>query len=59
MIKKKCLISVATYKEAENLKKLIKEIRIYDNDTKILIINDFSDLQYCFSNKLVIIVRQK
>ena len=42
MIKKKCLISMATYQESENLKKLIKEIRIYDNETKILIINDFS-----------------
>ena len=42
MIKKKCLISMATYQESENLKKLIKEIRIYDYETKILINNDFS-----------------
>ena len=42
MTKTKCLISIATYKESENLEKLINEIRVYSNDTKILIINDFS-----------------
>ena len=40
---KKILIAIATYKEAENLKNLIKEIRKFSQNLKILIINDFSD----------------
>ncbi len=40
---KKVLISIATYKEAENIENLIKKIREYDNCSKILIINDFSN----------------
>ena len=39
---KKNLISISAFKESENLTKLIKEIRIYNSDTKILIVNDFS-----------------
>ena len=39
---KKILIAIATYKEAENLENLIKEIRKFSQDLKILIINDFS-----------------
>ena len=39
----KVLISLSTYKEAENIENLIKKIREYDNFSKILIINDFSD----------------
>ena len=39
---KKILIAIATYKEAENLKNLIKEIRKFSQNLKILIINDFS-----------------
>tara|TARA_Y100000816_G_C25984335_1_gene514071 strand:- start:70 stop:909 length:840 start_codon:yes stop_codon:yes gene_type:complete len=40
---KKILIAIATYKEAENLKNLIEEIRKFSQNYKILIINDFSD----------------
>ena len=40
---KKTLIAIATYKEAENLENLIKEIRKLNENFKILIINDFSD----------------
>ena len=40
---KKILIAIATYKEAENLKSLIEEIRKFSQNLKILIINDFSD----------------
>ena len=40
---KKVLIAVATYKEAENIENLISKIRQYDNHSKILIINDFSN----------------
>ncbi len=40
---KKILISIATYKESENIENLIREIRRFDNNSKILIINDFSD----------------
>ena len=40
---KKILISIATYKEGENIENLIKKIREYDNYSKILIINDFSN----------------
>ncbi len=40
---KNYLISIATFKESENLKKLINDIRLYDKKTKILIINDFSN----------------
>ena len=40
---KKILISIATYKEAENIENLIKKIRKFDNCSKILIINDFSN----------------
>ena len=40
---KKILIAIATYREAENLKNLIKEIRKFNQNLKILIINDFSD----------------
>ncbi len=39
----KILIAIATYKEAVNLKNLIKEIRKFCHNSKILIINDFSD----------------
>ena len=35
---KKILIAIATYKEAENLKNLIKEIRRFSQNLKILII---------------------
>ena len=38
----KHLISISTYKESENIESLIKIIRQYDKDTKILLINDFS-----------------
>jgi len=38
----KHLISISTYKESENIESLIKIIRHYDKDTKILLINDFS-----------------
>ncbi len=38
----KHLISISTYKESENIESLIKLIRQYDKDTKILLINDFS-----------------
>jgi dolichol-phosphate mannosyltransferase len=40
---KKILIAIATYKEAENLENLIKEIRKFSQNLKILIINDYSD----------------
>ncbi len=40
---KKILISIATYKESENIGNLIKDIRRFDNYSKILIINDFSN----------------
>ncbi len=40
---KKILIAIATYKEAENLKSLIEEIRKFSQNLKILIINDFSN----------------
>ncbi len=36
------LIAIATYKEAENIKDLIKEIRKISKSIKILIINDYS-----------------
>ena len=39
----KILIAIATYKEAVNLKNLIKEIRKFCHNSKILIINDFSN----------------
>ncbi len=40
---KKVLISIATFREAENIENLISKIRQYDNQSKILIINDFSN----------------
>ena len=40
---KKILISIATYKESENIENLIHEIRKFDNNSKILVINDFSN----------------
>ncbi len=40
---KRVLISIATYKEVENIENLITQIRKFDNHSKILIINDFSD----------------
>lgn len=43
MINPKVLISIATYKEAQNLKDLIHEIRLYEKKTDILIINDNSN----------------
>ena len=43
MSKLKYLISISTYKESENIESLIRLIREYDKNTKILIINDFSD----------------
>ena len=43
MINPKVLISIATYKEAQNLKDLINEIRVYEKKTDILIINDNSN----------------
>ena len=36
MINPKVLISIATYKEAQNLKDLINEIRVYEKKTDIL-----------------------
>ena len=42
MKNKKILISLATYKEAENLEILINEINNNSNFSKILIINDRS-----------------
>ena len=39
----KTLIAIAAYKEAENLKHLIKQIRLYEKSADILIINDKSD----------------
>ncbi len=38
----KHLISISTFKESENIEPLIKLIRKYDKNTKILVINDFS-----------------
>ena len=40
---KKFLISIPTYKESENIEKLIKKIFSLVKNIKILIINDFSD----------------
>ena len=40
---KKILISIATYKESENIVNLINKIRKFDNFSKILVINDFSN----------------
>ena len=40
---KKILISIATYKESENIENLIHEIRRFDDNSKILVINDFSN----------------
>ena len=40
---KNILISIAAYKEAENIENLITEIRKFNSDSKILIINDFSN----------------
>jgi len=40
---KKILISIATFKESENIVNLIKKIRKFDNFSKILIINDYSN----------------
>ena len=40
---KKILISIATYKEAENIVNLINKIRQFNNYSKILVINDFSN----------------
>ena len=40
---KRVLISIATYKEAENIQNLVTKIREFDNNTKILIINDYSN----------------
>ena len=37
------LIAIATYKDAENIVKLIQQIRIYYSEIKILVINDFSN----------------
>ena len=39
------LISISTYKESENIEPLIRLIRQYDKNTKILVINDFSNEQ--------------
>ena len=41
----KVLIAIATYKEAENIKKLINEIKLYSPSSTILIINDNSNDQ--------------
>ena len=41
----KVLIAIATYKEAENIKKLINEINLYSPSSTILIINDNSNDQ--------------
>ena len=38
---KRILISIATYKEAENIENLINKIRQFNDHSKILIINDF------------------
>lgn len=38
----KILISIATYKEAENIEELVNKIRDFDKSSKILIINDYS-----------------
>ena len=40
---KKILISIATYKEAENIINLISKIRQFNDYSKILVINDFSN----------------
>ena len=40
---KRILISIATYKEAENIENLINKIRQFNDHSKILIINDFSN----------------
>ena len=40
---KKILISIATYKESENIISLISKIREFDDLSKILVINDFSN----------------
>ena len=37
---KKILISICTYKEEENLKPLLDEIRKYEKNADILIVND-------------------
>ena len=43
MKNKKILVSIATYKEAENLEILVNEINQFSNFSKILIINDSSN----------------
>ena len=40
---KNILIAIATYKESENIVNLIHEIRRFDKNSKILVINDFSN----------------
>tara|TARA_B100000989_G_scaffold299041_1_gene292409 strand:- start:14502 stop:15344 length:843 start_codon:yes stop_codon:yes gene_type:complete len=40
---KRILISIATYKEAENIENLINRIRQFNDYSKILVINDFSN----------------
>jgi len=40
---KRILISIATYKEADNIENLINRIREFNDYSKILVINDFSN----------------
>ena len=61
---KKFLISIPTYKESENIEKLIKKIFSLVKNIKILIINDFSDddtknIIKKFGNKVELIERPK
>ena len=61
---KKFLISIPTYKESENIEKLIKKIFSLLKNIKILIINDFSDddtkkILKKFGKKIELIERPK
>lgn len=61
----KFLISVCTFKESENIKNLITEIKKYHKDINILIIDDFSndnikeELEEFIKNKEIIFLQRK
>ena len=62
---KEILISIATYKEAENIEKLVKQIRVFYKQVTILIVNDNSEdgtkeiLENLNDKNLVLIQRPK